>query len=581
MIEYDNRLINEIVGKLEADRLNLPLRPIDEAFDESVFKCNPMDVEMFIKKNNLQEVTNPIFFVKNGMPTEDGLLSNTIFGTTKSERATHYAYIDLGDTYMHPLCYKIWTRMDKRVIDIAHGTKRFKVVNGDFVEDPNGETGIEFIKKHIKEIKIRTTDSRIRDKRINFIDKVGDRMFMTKLIVLPAYYRDVDNTGSRVGVGAINKIYAQIIAMTKAIRDTRDYGFGLDESSRGRIQDAILNIYNTISGNNGGDPTAGTGLSKKRGYVKMSVLSKTSDYGCRLVISSPDLKVERVDDMMVDMYHCGLPLAAALVNFHPFILFHIRQFFENNFYGNKQLPMIDQKTKEISYVSVTDPEAVFNEDMIREEINRFIHGYSARFRPLKIPCSDGKERMVAFTGRYLSPEDYKKGNTIGNYGTVIHRPLTWCDILFMAATEAVKGRHVIITRYPMDRCFNSIMLECYITTIKETEGVYVDGRYYRWYPKIEMKDIDTNTSNKFVDSLVFNNTLISGAGADYDGDQVSVQGVWTEEANAEIAKFMRSKANYINNNGQLVRDSEHSSIQVMYSMTFSVVDENKLEAPTF
>ena len=47
-------------------------------------------------KNDLKEISNPIFFNANKQPTSDGLLSNEIFGITKEERSGTFAYIDLG-----------------------------------------------------------------------------------------------------------------------------------------------------------------------------------------------------------------------------------------------------------------------------------------------------------------------------------------------------------------------------------------------------------------------------------------------------------------------------------------------------
>ena len=80
-----------------------------------------LDVEDFIKKNDCKEVTNPVFFIRDGIPTSDGLLSNELFGITKEERANIYGYIDLHGTFMHPLIYKLWGRMDSSIKNIVHG----------------------------------------------------------------------------------------------------------------------------------------------------------------------------------------------------------------------------------------------------------------------------------------------------------------------------------------------------------------------------------------------------------------------------------------------------------------------------
>ena len=34
--------------------------------------------------------------------------------------------------------------------------------------------------------------------------------------------------------------------------------------------------------------------------------------------------------------------------------------------------------------------------------------------------------------------------------SITHRKLTWCDIFYMAAVEATKNSHILITRYPVN-----------------------------------------------------------------------------------------------------------------------------------
>src|SRR5574344_1788184 len=119
-----------------------------------------LDVEDYVKKNDLKEISNPIFFKANKQPTSDGLLSNEIFGITKEERSGTFAYIDLGKYFMHPLVYKIWGVIDHKVIEIIHGTNNYKIgSNGEFIEDPNGENGIDFIRKNIDKIKFKERES--------------------------------------------------------------------------------------------------------------------------------------------------------------------------------------------------------------------------------------------------------------------------------------------------------------------------------------------------------------------------------------------------------------------------------------
>ena len=100
---------------------------IDVPFKNKRLKVKLPDVEDFIKKNNVKEITNPVFFIRDGIPTPDGLLSNEIFGITKEERSNIWGYIDLQGTYLHPLIYKLWSRMDSSIKNIVHGLKGYSI----------------------------------------------------------------------------------------------------------------------------------------------------------------------------------------------------------------------------------------------------------------------------------------------------------------------------------------------------------------------------------------------------------------------------------------------------------------------
>ena len=44
--------------------------------------------------------------------------------------------------------------------------------------------------------------------------------------------------------------------------------------------------------------------------------------------------------------------------------------------------------------------------------------------------------------------------------------------------------------------------------------MYVNGEYYKHYPKIREEDILTNTGASFVDTILLSNLYLSGCGGD-------------------------------------------------------------------
>lgn len=414
---------------------------------ERHFKIDPLDPMKLIKVNDLKEVTNPIAFARNNVPTSDGLISNEIFGITKFDRSNTYAYLSLGDWFMHPLHYRIWSKMDSNIKSIIHETDFYKInSNGELVKDPEGDTGINWLRKNIDKINIKRTGSSKRDKNIQFLKNNKDTMFINNFIIIPAYYRDANTTTGKPGLNEINKLYQSLIIAVRSLKDSVDYGFTLSGATRGRIQEQLLTIYEWFSGSNSYDFKNAVGIPGKFGIMTRSNLNKTTDYAARLVLSAPELKVEKMDDLLVDLDHSAVPLAAVCSAFMPFIQFHIRRFFENEFSGVNKYPF-QNTNDEIEYIEIDDYQINFSDDVIKSELNLFQHGYADRFRPIEIPNKIGEKVFMHFKGYNIKDENFN----IKNPGqmNIVERRLTWLDIIYQAAMEVVKDKHVLITRYPM------------------------------------------------------------------------------------------------------------------------------------
>ena len=555
----------------------------DDVFSSNHLRVDLIDPDKLVKENNLQEITNPVFFIRNSVPTPDGLLSNEIFGITKYDRANTFAYIDLYETFLNPLLYKIWCKVDSKVKECIHGTKKFNITNdGTLVYDENGSTGLKFLIKNIDKFKLRRTSSKRRDMEVDFLEKYmgTPQMLIKKMIVCPAYYRDVNNDKGKVAVGAINELYRNLIVFIKALRESSDYGLTLSDATRGRIQDTLQQIYDwfgsgtTINGEQTSDVIPG-----KFGVIRMSVLSKTTDYASRLVLSAPELKVEKLDDIEADLDYSVLPLASACVNFLPFIMYHVRRFFENEFSGDSVIPVINDDNT-VSYYHPKDYQIEFSDERIKKEIDRFCTGFSNRFIPISVPTIEGEEIYLRFKGRNVSAEDFAAGKV--DKFPISDRDLTWCDVLYMATVAATEDKHILITRYPIDSYFNQYPTKIRISSTTKTEPMVVRNKFYKNYPMIRQSDIGTNTSNRFIDTLNISNLYLDGIGGDYDGDQVTVKGVYSEEANAELDKQLESKSHYFNLGGKGVRTSDKEAMQSLYNLTLCLPDdESKMSDPKF
>jgi hypothetical protein len=523
-----------------------------------------LDVDDFVKKNNLVEITNPVIFDTSSNPTSDGLLSNTIFGITKESRASTFAYISLKKKFLQPLVYRIWSKVDSKIKSVIHGIGTYSIdKSGNIIEDPKGDNGIDFLRKNLDKIKFRETDSIKRERYVKFLNDNRKNFFTDKLIVIPPFFRDIKVDGGKISVGDINKLYINVMVSASAIGDSTEYGFSIGKSVEGRLQEGLIEIYKWFG--TGTDSNPNGGLPGKFGVIRRANLSKTTDYATRLVMSAPKLDVENMEDIRADFDYSVLPMTSAAANFFPFVIFHMRRFFENEFIGDTKYPILD-KDGTIIYGEIEDYQIQFSDEVLKKELDRFIHGYSDRFRPVKVLCRvKGKQEYLdlKWKGFYKEPDVKALKN---------ERPLTWCDVIYMACEEAVKDRMILITRYPIDTFYNEFATKIRLSSTIETEEAVFDNVVYTHYPKIRKEDIGKDTSSSFIDTMNICNGYLDSIGGDYDGDMVTIKGVYTDEANAELKKQLASNIHFINLGGNPVISTSKESIQALYAMTLTLPD---------
>lgn len=533
-----------------------------------------LDPTKFIKVNDLQPVTNPIFFNRNNDPTPDGLLSNEIFGITSVQRRETFGYIDLHDYFIHPLYYKMMGKVDRRFKDCVHGIKEFKISSsGELVEvESGGDNGIEFIRKNISKIKFKSSESVKIKEYIDFLNANKDVAFMKELIVIPALYRDVQTTNGKTGVGEINTLYMNILISVKSLSEASELGFSLSSATRGRIQELLLSVYDWFgSGTTVGSMETSGVLPGKLGLIRRAGTGKTADNAGRNVITMPDNSQDYMEDYMVDVTHAALPLSTVCVNFRQYIIFHVRRIIDNIFGGDKSYTYIDKDTGKRYKMLLKDPEIVFSDKRINEEIDRFIKGYSNRLIPIEVPVLEKTKKPIYmhFIGRRCTQKEYEEHLKNGSLLDVpiLDRKMTWCDMFYIAAMQFIEEKTVLLTRFPIDSYYNQFPQQIRVSSTNETEPMIIFDKLIKHYPKIRNEDIGSNTSSMFIDSVQMSNANIGPIGGDYDGDTVSDKGVFSIEANEELREFMNSKAFYVNLGGNCVRGMSKDAIQSIYCLT--------------
>lgn len=515
-----------------------------------------LNVDKFIALNELEEITNPIMLDRAKTPTPDGILSTQIFGASTKERRMTFAYIDLKCHVMQPIAYKTFKRLDRRIDSILSGSTRYSInKSGEIVEDENGGTGADWLYANWSKIKFKENDSKIRNNRVKFF-KVNDKeqIWQSKAIVCPAFFRDINlqdtSAGGKPSVHKINGPYVKLITLASLL-DQGNFSFNLD-NTKFKIQLTLVELYEEFKSR----------IEKKRGIIRQNILGKSIDYGLRVVISSPKFTANRPSEMQVDYFHAGVPLGHCIATFTPFFVGWIQRFFINEFEkaGNK-IPYLNPKTGEVTMIEIENPLVQFNDDKVIEMMKLFKGSPQQRFDPITVKTTDPKlpEVLMMFKGRYV--DDRHPENVFKD------RPMTLTDLFYMAAVDITKDKHCYITRYPIHNYFSSFPVGITVLSTVNTCKMEIDGVKYDFYPIVEYGLEPKEVPTRFTEVTNLSNVYLKGINGDYDGDQITLKGVFSQEANLEAEKIMRSNSQFITMNTTNKRTSEIESIQTLYMMT--------------
>lgn len=515
------------------------------------------DQNELIRVNKLQEVTDPVLFIKNTSPTPEGLVSTEIFGISVKDRKETFAYISLYSHFLHPFIYKLLKRLNRNFESIVHGTKRFVIEKGVLIEnEEEGKTGLKFLYDNWEKLSFEKNMSSLRNERIDVLNAYKKNVLFTdKWIVIPAFYRDVNARMAEKGIVShhvINDMYSKLIRYTSTLKNSNSFEFTLT-MTEAKIQELLVELYDSTKGR----------IDKKHGMIRKNLLGKSIDYGSRLVISAPEFDAETPDEMKVDFYHTGVPLAQCCTLFYPFISNWVKGFFlkELERTGNKY--PIKGKDGNVEFVKLKNTEKYIDIEFIKKQIDNFITNFPSRFDMVELETEEPRKTplYMAFTGRH-----YEKGKP-ETQSPIADRPLTWCDILYQAAIEVVENKHVYVTRYPLLDYFGTYASKIRVLSTTETIAMYVGERVYPHYPVIDLKTKKEDIASQFTDTLVMSNLYLPGLVGDYDGDQVTVKGLFSQEANIEAEKIMKSKSNILNIYGDNMRKTTNEGIQTLYALT--------------
>lgn len=270
---------------------------------------NVLDIEEFVTRNNVKQVTSFKLYKGSNKIDPEGLLSEDIFGRLGSkQRRTTFGYIDLKTKFIHPEVYPILSSLSSDLPKLLISKQNYSIKDGILVEDNDkGDSGILFFIKNYKNIDLDKITKPEKQEELEFIKKNKDKIFIDKILVLPAGIRDAQFTSKSgkisIQISEITEIYAKLISQTNLVSANI-----IDETSGAfiyqNVQRVLLDINEWIKNR----------MKGKQGLIRSGILKKVTDYSARLVITP---------DSTLPLGYVGMPWQIATKLFELFFINHV------------------------------------------------------------------------------------------------------------------------------------------------------------------------------------------------------------------------------------------------------------------
>ena len=521
-------------------------------------KVELFDVEEYIRINHIEEVKNASLFDRTGGPHPEGLVSNEIFGTTPRDRRETFAYINLHNHYLHPHVYKAIMKMFRNIEHIVAGVKYYSIDKDGVLrqDEENGETGIEFLYDNWEKIKWQRTEgfSR-RNEIIDLITKhKKNEIFLQYFPVCPAYYRDIKTKANGSGeTDDVNRMYAKLIRYSSLIENKSMFSFQFNNTNLS-IQTTLVDIYNYFKEK----------LQKKNGLIRRSLMGKSIDYCVRTVITAANYHADSYEDSEVSYEYSSLPISQICTLLYPFIVRYVTEFFQMEVIDREtSIPVYDSSTDSIvENIKLDNPVYYFDDRYIKKMIDSYQKDPESRFTKIKLPVLDStKNYYLAFSGKRYNSESKDE------MASIVLRPMTYTDILYIACLDVTKNKCCLGTRYPILDEFGTFVTKIRVSSTTKTIPMIINGTLYKEYPLIDFSIPKEKVGANFIDTFRFSNSYLKGLDGDFDGDQVTIKIPFTLEANKECEEYMYRKENFLNASGKLIRIMENEAVHTFYVLT--------------
>lgn len=329
------------------------------------------------------------------------------------------------------------------------------------------------------------------------------------------------------------------------------------------MQQAFNEVYVTIENM----------LSGKKGFLQDKWGSRNIMDGTRNVISSMDISAPDLDskdypgpdDTVLGLWQVS---RGAL----PVTLARLRQNLLDDVFGDVEgnVRLVDTKTREAEFVQVSAQ--TYDRWTTTEGLEKVVgmqKMIEMRAKPVMI---EGRYLMLVYKPK--SDLVFKLFNDIRELPEGLSKkdvyPLTYEELIYLSNYREWNSLRVISTRYPVAEEGSTYPSRVFLRTTVTSEARVELGMDWQPLPAEDntAKVYPVFDPESYIDSAMVHPYRVKGLNADYDGDMISNNILYTKESIEEIDRYLNSKSAHIDPAGGLRASASIDTTNlVMYNIT--------------
>lgn len=493
-----------------------------------------------------------------------GLFSNVIFSKQgDAERLTKHSYINLNTRIFHPFYLRqlnlVKPLYKEVILSTSYAVWDEKIK--DFVRaDPmTGSTGYAFFLDHFKDMTFKDRGNTASLKTLKFLRDNRFKALIDKYIVIPAGLRDLEyNEDGRPIEDEINPMYSRLLSQVNALNAVTSMGNDsvIDGAKRAVTLTAhaiFEHIYELLEG--------------KSGFIQSKFSSRKTFGTTRNVISAQEMGLANLNDpraVTQDMTTVGMP--QYLSGLQPKIRYMLKEKVLKEFFDSIKGDVVLYDTKTLASTTTRLSDKVADRWSVTENLNKLIGSFSnpnvrhdkvlVEGKAIALLYRDDKGFKLVKDARVLTDEQRAKTN-----------PITWGELLYLAAAPTVKDTRAMNTRYPVTGLASTFPTKTYLKTTELSEYLHPYGD--DWVLDKDNKDYlefpNTKLKTAFHETMVVHTSTLPGLGADFDGDTLSWSPVWSSKSRDAIDKYLSKITTHITPSGGLIAPSSNDVLDWVFN----------------